>query len=234
MNLVILAIDNLVHADERAIEASNDLQKSFQETSNTIQNNLATINDYSARFNELSQGVSDTGENVSLTADEYNEYKDIVAGIVEIQPSLARGYSEENGYLVDKNTLLEEAIRLQREEALLAQEEAGSSDNLETLYEGTVAEYEQAVDDYDASRTDFISSFFDILSRNTEIEASDLEQVFSTFFNEDVSGQDLTWLLMDNYDEVISRFDELVSYLVSASLIGQDAANEMYAAWFPA
>ena len=73
-----------------------------------------------------------------------------------------------------------------------------------------------------------------MLSKNTSIEASDLEQVFSTFFNEDVSGQDLTWLVTDNYDEVISRFDELVSYLMQASLIGQEAANEMYDAWFPA
>lgn len=64
----------------------------------------------------LSHGVSRYGENISLTADEYDRYKQIVQTIVDISPALSEGYSIENGYLADKNELIERAIELQEQQ----------------------------------------------------------------------------------------------------------------------
>ena len=106
INLVVKGIGNLVHANKEAIEKAEKLRKKYEEFKSTNEGNITTLNGLKKEFNELSKGVNQYGENVSLTAEHYERYKEIIQQIISMSPSLAEGYSTENGYIVDKNGLL--------------------------------------------------------------------------------------------------------------------------------
>ena len=216
LNAAVLALDDWTHAEERAIENGEDLKKSFQETTNTIASELSTLTGYTERFNELVIGVGDNGENISLTTEEYKEYRDIVAGIIEIQPTLAHGYSEENGYLVDKNTLLAEAIRLQKEQNLLAMEDQGRGYNLDTLYEGNVAAFDQSLEDYESQVWEFARSTLEILQANmSDEDFLNLDDVFSQFFGVNAGEYQNNYLQLftENAEYLKENFTEFVELL---------------------
>ena len=222
INLAILGIDNLIHYSERAIEAANDLKNSYDETTNSIQSNIQTINSFSDRFNELSKGVSENGENISLSAEEYEEYKNIVSEIVQMQPSLAKNYQTENGYLIDKNTLLEEAIKLEEKQLLIEKAKQGNKENVNTLAKGARAEYKEDENVVDLAIENFAQTTGALLVNNlSPQEYKELPDQLSKFFNFDVRekyGQNITKLfndyafyIRDNYNDFISYIENLVS-----------------------
>lgn len=104
---------DLAHATEKAIEKANELTSAYNETAKSGKDNLTKLTSLTEEFSTLSKGVDENGKNAALTATEYERYKEILDEIVEIQPSLIKGYDAEGNYLVNNNTLLEDAIRLQ-------------------------------------------------------------------------------------------------------------------------
>ena len=72
--------------------------------------------DFQKTFRELSQGVDEKGQNVSLSDEEYEQYREQVDKMLEANPSLIEKYNEEGEAIFDRNTLLEESIRLLKEE----------------------------------------------------------------------------------------------------------------------
>lgn len=123
--------DRIQKSKEEITEYSNNISD--------IQKNLETIDSVKDEFSSLASGVDENGNNVSLTADQYKRYKDIVSQIIEMNPSLAKGYSEENGYLVDKNNLLDQAINLQKE--LNREENKKRAGQSKDIIGGALAEY---------------------------------------------------------------------------------------------
>ena len=125
-------------------------------------------------FEELSKGVSQYGDNVSLTTEQYERYKEIIQQIVGISPSLAEGYSTENGYIADKNGLLERAIELQEQEYRNELRKITNLDNLKTSMSGYIAEYKEAfngglvTDDMSAisttTATDLSNALYDVFN----------------------------------------------------------------------
>lgn len=94
-------------------------------------------------FETLSHGVSRYGENISLTTDEYDRYKQIVQTIVDISPALSEGYSIENGYLADKNELIERAIELQEQQYKSELRQMTTTEKLSEVIKGYAASYDK-------------------------------------------------------------------------------------------
>lgn len=145
INLVAQGVNKLIHANEEAIESARKLREEYEQFKDTNSSNVSTLKGLEKEFNELSKGVSQYGDNLSLTTEQYERYKEIIQQIVEISPNLAEGYSTENGYIADKNNLLERAIELQEQEYRNELRKITNLDNLKTSMSGYIAEYKEAI-----------------------------------------------------------------------------------------
>ena len=140
---IIKEFDEYIRRNEIAIEKANDLKDALDETITTIKNKEKTLEDLSERFTELSKGVDEYGNSISLSSSEMEEYKNLVEDLVELNPLLVKGYTAEGEAIIDKNTALEETIRLLKEEKRLELEKATDSENLKTIADGAIAEYNE-------------------------------------------------------------------------------------------
>lgn len=140
---VAQGIDDLVHADERAIEKANELVDAYNKVNTEITDNLSFLNSTSSEFKDLSKGVDDYGNNISLSADEYTRYKEIVQQILDISPSLITGYDAEGQAIANKNGLLETSIQLEKEKLALQREDITSPEKLWDTQKGYNAEFQK-------------------------------------------------------------------------------------------
>lgn len=139
---IISALTSLANATEEAVERTEELNGAFKEFKETNTDNIKTLESLKGEFDELSKGVSRYGENVALTSDEYERYKEIIETIVGISPALSEGYNTENGYLADKNGLIERAIELQEQQYQQELRQMTTMENLKTGMEGYIATYD--------------------------------------------------------------------------------------------
>lgn len=141
IQLIVSAIQNLVTASERAIEKTKELNEAFASFKKTNADNIQTLESMRGEFERLSVGVSRYGTNVTLTADEYERYKEIVQEVIAISPALSSGYDQENGYLADKNELIERAIELQEQEYQAELRKMALTSNMSERMKGYAADY---------------------------------------------------------------------------------------------
>lgn len=141
--------ENVIHKYDTAIKKAKEFAESQEEVAKSVENNIKTIDGYEDRFNTLSKGVDEYGNNVSLTAKEFEEYKGIIAQVVEMSPELAKGYDLENGYLVDKIDLLKRAKEAQEAEYKASlKERTNASDGAKTEIDAAIATYRLARQEY--------------------------------------------------------------------------------------
>jgi len=138
---LITGISKLINSHQELIDKSNEVREEFQEFKTTNEDNIETLKSLEDEFNTLSEGVGKNGENISLSVDDYNRYKEIVETIIGISPELIKSYDIENGYLADKNELLERAIELQEQEYQSKLKSATTTTNLSTALAGSVSTY---------------------------------------------------------------------------------------------
>lgn len=138
---LITGISKLINSHQELIDKSNEVREEFQEFKTTNEDNIETLKSLEDEFNTLSEGVGKNGENISLSVDDYNRYKEIVETIIGISPELIKSYDIENGYLADKNELLERAIELQQQEYQSKLKSATTTTNLSTALAGSVSTY---------------------------------------------------------------------------------------------
>lgn len=141
IQLIVSAIQNLVTASERAIEKTKELNEAFASFKKTNADNIQTLESMRGEFERLSVGVSRYGTNVTLTADEYERYKEIVQEVIAISPALSSGYDQENGYLAEKNDLIERAIELQEQEYKNELRRMTTTEKLSEAIKGYAASY---------------------------------------------------------------------------------------------
>ena len=248
ISLVVKGIDKLVHANEEAIEKAVELRRKYEEFKSTNESNISTLNGLKKEFEELSKGVSQYGDNVSLTTEQYERYKEIIQQIVGMSPSLAEGYSTENGYIADKNGLLERAIELQEKEYRNELRKITNLDNLKTSMSGYIAEYKEAfngglvTDDMTAlsttTATDFSNALYDVFNLggsgkhnydNTEkiarkiIESlgiEDVNSVIQKFINKNGNFES-SWFFKAYADTIAENIDVIAGSL-SADMVGLD------------
>ena len=140
---IITGITHLINASDEAIEKANELTSAFNEFRQTNSDNIDKLQSLKEEFETLAVGVSRYGENISLTADEYDRYKQIIQTIVDISPALSEGYSIENGYLADKNELIERAIELQEQQYKNELRQMTTTENLSEVIKGYAASYDK-------------------------------------------------------------------------------------------
>ena len=193
ISALIKLVDNLVHANEKAIEKAEELRDKYNDFKETNASNVKTLNDLKDEFEELSDGVSQYGDNISLTTEQYARYQEIVQQIVGISPSLAEGYDTENGYIADKNGLLERAIELQEIEYKNELRKITNLDNLKTSMSGYIAEYKEALNGgYITSEGNIIGTTIDTDFKNS------LWKVFNTNNRDNYDGQSMAKDIMES------------------------------------
>ncbi len=208
ISLVVKGIDKLVHANEEAIEKAEELRRKYEEFKSTNESNVTTLNGLKKEFEELSKGVSQYGDNVSLTTEQYERYKEIIQQIVGISPSLAEGYSTENGYIADKNGLLERAIELQEIEYRNELRKITNLQNLKTSMAGYIAEYKDAfeggwaTEDMSATITVKATDFSNALYKAFNYS----ERYNNGYSSEDLAREILKSLGIDNIDKEMEKF----------------------------
>lgn len=153
VGIVTAAYNHFHKSNEELIQDAEDLKNAYNDAFSDISGNLSTLRGLEDEFYELSRGVDDYGNNISLTADEYERYREIVGTIVGISPSLVAGYDKEGNAIANKNGLLERSIKLMEEEQRLKMQEYISDDNLSTLLKGEVAGLEETLKDIDIPNT---------------------------------------------------------------------------------
>lgn len=175
---IITALTSLANATEEAVERTEELNGAFKEFKETNADNIKTLESLKSEFDELSKGVSRYGENVALTSDEYERYKEIIKTIVGISPSLSEGYNTENGYLADKNGLIERAIELQEQQYQQELRQMTSMENLKTGMEGYIATYKDLrFGGSSTSETDLTNSVWKLFRVNDRDVIPDFEDV---------------------------------------------------------
>ena len=102
IGLVLAAITALVgglslysQKTDEARQAAIDTADAYREQQSEMVSSKETLDTISDRYTELSQGVDAFGNCISLSAEQYEEYKDIVGQIADMFPTMIKGYNEE-------------------------------------------------------------------------------------------------------------------------------------------
>lgn len=245
VSLAVKGIDKLIHANEEAIEKAEELRKKYEEFKSTNESNVTTLKGLEEEFKELSKGVSRYGDNVSLTTKQYERYKEIIQQIVGMSPSLSEGYSTENGYIADKNNLLERAIELQEQEYRNELRKITNLDNLKTSMSGYIAEYKKAFDGgiitYDMSTTatheftDLQNAIYEIFNTNNRNDFSSedmIRQIMSSIGIEDIEAEIAKYYneygyfqsqsFWKEYADTIAKNINVITNSLSADIVGLD------------
>lgn len=121
-SLLLNAIDDAVHADEKAIEAGNtalnnisesissynnevsgleSLGRKFEDDENVINSTSDAIDLLANKYTELRKGVSADNSNYSLSDEDYQNYLDISNQLAELYPSLVSGTDAQGNSLLN-------------------------------------------------------------------------------------------------------------------------------------
>lgn len=245
ISLVVKGIDKLVHANEDAIEKVEALRKKYEEFKSTNESNVTTLKGLEKEFDELSKGVSQYGDNTSLTTEQYKRYKEIIQQIVGMSPSLAEGYSTENGYIANKNGLLERAIELQEQEYRNELRKITNLNNLKTSMSGYIAKYKEAfngglvTDDMSATATreftnlqNAIYEIFNTNNRNNFSSEDMIRQIMDSIGIEDIESEMAKYYneygyfqsqdFWKEYADIIAKNIEVITDSLSADIVGLD------------
>lgn len=152
---LISGIDYLVHRNEKLIESANEVTNTYRDQAKTLSEGIISLQEQKNDFDSLAKGVDEYGNNVSLTTDQYKQYQSIVSEILGYSPELIAGYDEEGNAIAKKNGLIEESIRLMKEERKQKLNEITTASNTKTIYKGVKSEYNN-------SRGDLTNESFDV------------------------------------------------------------------------
>ena len=117
---IIVGINNLVNAQQKAVDTANELSNKYNEQIKSISDNSKNIDSISKDYERLAKGVNSFGENVSLTNEEYRRYNEIANQIADMFPQLVQGRTlEGNAILKQKGNIeaLTKALKEQRQVA---------------------------------------------------------------------------------------------------------------------
>lgn len=211
LSIGVTIFQSIHKSTEELVESSNELKAAFQEVRSQTQSNIQTLEGLSTEFDRLSAGVDNYGRNVSLSADDYERYKEIVEQVVSISPSLIEGYDAENNALVNKNNLLERAIELQEQEYQTELRSMATTDKLSEALAGSVATYSDLLNG-DALKTDsdLNNSMWNLFNINDRDIPSDMES------GEFLARQIMEALGVENIDGELQKYFNEYGYWQSS------------------
>ena len=113
---IIEGINYLATASKRAIEKTKELQQEISKISSDYESERNTLVGLKDEYDSLTSKIGENGAKASLSADEYERYRDITSEILGITPKLITGWDEEGRAISNKNNLLQMSIDLLDEE----------------------------------------------------------------------------------------------------------------------
>ena len=137
---VIEGINYLVTASERAIEKTKELQEEISQIDSTYESNRSTLEGLKEEYDALASKIGENGAKASLSADEYERYRDITSEILGITPKLITGWDDEGRAISNKNGLLQQSIDLLDEEYQKSLRNNTTKANNEEIAKGIIAQ----------------------------------------------------------------------------------------------
>ena len=119
---------------EETFEAATTAVQKYREEMQKLDDSEDKVVELSNKYRQLSKGVSENGYRVSLTREQYEEYKDVVSQIVNLNGALVTGHNTENLALLDLGETVDETRKKYQE---LAKEQSRTfvSENKDTILE---------------------------------------------------------------------------------------------------
>ena len=110
-----------------------EIATSYNDAIEQTTSNLTKLNDYRTDFAKLAQGVDINGNNVNLGSEEYSDYLKIVKEITDMHPELIKGYNAQGNIIVDNNSVIREAIKLEQKQQEEAKKTFTSQESLNKM-----------------------------------------------------------------------------------------------------
>lgn len=96
-------------------KSGKEVVDTYEDTTKSVQENLNKINKIEPDWNKWAAGVDANGHNINLGSEEFQDYKNAVKDLTKMHPELIKGYNAEGEILVDNNSVLKEAINLEKQ-----------------------------------------------------------------------------------------------------------------------
>lgn len=152
IQLLIAGLDNVINRTEKLIEAGEQARQAISDINDAYTSKKDTVSSNKDRYIELSAGVDiKTNQNLSLATEDYEEFLNITNQIAETFPSLVTGYDAQGNALLSLSGNADETTatleRLLEQERQLA--DFKISQNLQTAFDGTIAQIGQLQNEID-------------------------------------------------------------------------------------
>lgn len=159
-------------------------------------NSVAALKD---EYEKLSRGVSANGKNIALTAEEYARYQSIVDQITRSAPQLIHGYDAEENALLNRNTIIEDYIKLKKEEQRLAAYDLVSGSAIADSYKKERKAYLDAKEDI------YLGDYFEDYDN-----ANDVYSVIQEVIGIGISGEEsYEDYIVNHYEEITAKSAEI-------------------------
>ncbi len=169
--------DDLIHAEERAVEAGKRAQENIQAVGESYRSQTNSAGQLASRYDELSRSMAKNGT-AHPGAAEYEEFLQVSSQLAELYPELVSGYDASGNAILNFGNRAETAsgkiAELAQQQRKLTNAEIGSS--LDDLYKGitvSAKESEKVLGDYR-----------DELERLEGIEAADILSGVHSMFHD--------------------------------------------------
>ena len=133
--------------DSAKLEAMETAVNDYSTAIDDSQSNISTIESLRSEFTRLAQGVDNAGKNVGLSADDFQRYNQIVSELININPSLVKGYTAEGNAIIDRNNAIKESIQLQKESAQQATKQYTTKETGQDIIDGSRVNMRNTLDD---------------------------------------------------------------------------------------
>lgn len=145
-------VGNLEYNDQTSgiVDGYNKLMTSISVKSldGDIDAQISSVKSLQDEFYELSRGVDENGKNIALTAEEYARYNSILDQLIAYNSGIYKSYDEQGNVIlkaldsqVAYNQVLEETIRLLREQKIEAAKASISHEEISKVVDGAQKEY---------------------------------------------------------------------------------------------
>lgn len=95
-------IYNLIHANEQAIEASNNAKETISNLKDEAQQTAQVAENAGLQYAQLAQGINQIDNtNISLSTDEYETFLDLSNQLAQLFPTLIQGYDDQGNAILN-------------------------------------------------------------------------------------------------------------------------------------
>lgn len=247
---IATVIDKAIMSAKEASEVTGTVLSNYSKATSEIDNNLSSVDNMRERFEELSKGVTESGKNVSLSAEQYQEYQDMVSQLVSINPALIQGYNDEQQAIINKNEAIQQTIDLLKQQRIQEANETvyggsstndGHKQNYEAAYidmEGQIDQANQELDNAKGGIASFLKKAYKEAAEAGTGEASKFQKILESAAGQTFNEYADYWkakgskkvgmdgFILGNSDKFGDNIQDIINQLNDANLLSKDLASE--------